>query len=139
MTDKERDDYPNLLLLCPNHSTQVDDLEPSRFPAEVLQAMKARAEAHAEPPEKWTTEGMLDDAVRQLVNVTARLQSLGPLVRIPGPAVSATLRVDPGRPPPPSTIDRYEAADSALLHPKAPQEESPPPPGRRRAGRRQGP
>jgi hypothetical protein len=41
---RERDAYENLLLLCPNHHTEVDG-DPVRWSAEVLRAMKATHEA----------------------------------------------------------------------------------------------
>src|SRR5262245_10770127 len=43
-TEKERQSYGNLIVLCPNHHTLVDSDE-SRFTVQVLQEMKAKHES----------------------------------------------------------------------------------------------
>lgn len=44
-TTEERDDYANLILLCPNHHTMIDKSEnEKRYSVEVLQAMKSNHE-----------------------------------------------------------------------------------------------
>lgn len=68
------DIFDNLILLCPLHHTRVDDLEPRKYTVEVLEDMKARGLARAEPFEKWTTEVLLDGYVRQLVIQTQLLR-----------------------------------------------------------------
>jgi hypothetical protein len=55
MTEHERNAYENLLLLCPNHHTLIDDLEPDRYTVAVLDQMKGRAERHASPP-TWSSD-----------------------------------------------------------------------------------
>src|ERR1700687_2167778 len=40
-SDEERQHISNLILLCPNHHTEVDDLRPDDFPPDVLFKMKA--------------------------------------------------------------------------------------------------
>jgi hypothetical protein len=35
MTDEQRYDFDNLILLCPNHHARIDDLEPDRFTVEM--------------------------------------------------------------------------------------------------------
>lgn len=40
MSDAERNDYDNLILLCPNHHRVVDDLEPAAWRAERLLELK---------------------------------------------------------------------------------------------------
>lgn len=47
MTDAERNDYDNLILMCPNHSRLIDDLEPDNYPADALRVMKERYEEQA--------------------------------------------------------------------------------------------
>lgn len=44
MTDDERYDHDNLVLLCPTHHTWIDRLEPHIYTAEALHEMKARVE-----------------------------------------------------------------------------------------------
>lgn len=48
MTDKERNAFENLVLMCPNHSKRIDDLEPERFSRTALEEMKRQAEAAGE-------------------------------------------------------------------------------------------
>ncbi|MEY2422817.1 MAG: hypothetical protein QOI95_2884 [Acidimicrobiaceae bacterium] len=61
-------EFENLLVLCPNHHTQIDDLEPHRYTTDVLVEMKARHEMSAPMPSKWIDE---DDLERVAKEVTA--------------------------------------------------------------------
>src|SRR4051794_19792218 len=52
----KRNAFENLILLCPNHHSEIDELTPERFSPEVLRAMKERAMQHAAPQEAWISE-----------------------------------------------------------------------------------
>lgn len=55
--DSERQGFENLMLLCPNHHTEIDDLRPDDFPPERLVAMRARHLAASSGGEiRWCTE-----------------------------------------------------------------------------------
>ena len=56
MTDDERRDFENLLLLCPNHHHLIDDLDPDRYPAEKLFAMKQRGLDASRGLPSWAEE-----------------------------------------------------------------------------------
>jgi hypothetical protein len=62
---EERNRFENLILLCPNHHSEIDDLEPERFAPEVLAEMKERALQRVEAHAKWADEDRLDDVVQQ--------------------------------------------------------------------------
>lgn len=47
MSESQRQDEPNLMLLCPNCHKRIDDLEPERFTVQMLIEMKERHLAHA--------------------------------------------------------------------------------------------
>jgi hypothetical protein len=82
MTERDRNEYPNLILLCPNHHTLVDDLEPDVYTAGVLRKMKLDAENNSYADSDWTRNtALIDRAVRQLVVISARLDFLGSLPR----------------------------------------------------------
>ena len=53
MTDEQRNDFDNLILLCPNHHRLVDHLRPFDYPVDVLRKMKADHEARAAPASAW--------------------------------------------------------------------------------------
>jgi hypothetical protein len=57
MTDDERNDFDNLMLVCPNHHRMIDGLEPERHTVEILQVMKQR---HESGWEQWASEDELD-------------------------------------------------------------------------------
>lgn len=44
MTDAQRNAYENLILLCPNHHTLIDKIEPDNYTVEELRRMKVNAE-----------------------------------------------------------------------------------------------
>jgi hypothetical protein len=67
MSDEDRRDFDNLIVLCPNHHTQVDDLEPDRFSVEILTKMKARGMEHAGSLDRWVKGQNIDQRTRQLL------------------------------------------------------------------------
>jgi hypothetical protein len=64
MTDAERNDWPNLMLLCPDHSRIIDDVEPGKWPAERLLEIKSRHE------DRWRVERLPS----RLVDLAIELQ-----------------------------------------------------------------
>ncbi|HEX4434104.1 MAG TPA: hypothetical protein VH012_04690 [Acidimicrobiales bacterium] len=76
MTDKERRHFDNLILLCPNHHSQIDDCEPERFTVEVLTEIKRKAEEAAEAWELWATDDLLNHAAEALQLTMQRLSGL---------------------------------------------------------------
>ena len=67
VSERECNAYPNLLLLCPNHHVQIDDLEPERFPPHVLEEMKERHEFHGSGPAgAWASDEYLGVIARML-------------------------------------------------------------------------
>lgn len=84
MSDLERNDFPNLLLLCPTHHTLVDDLEPDTYSVEVLTKMKEDAERNADADSQWSRNtALINRAIPVLISVMERLDSLGPTPRTP--------------------------------------------------------
>ncbi len=63
MTDDQRRDYSNLMLLCPNHHRLIDALEVEGHTAEGLAEMKRRHEEHCLDAQWWQTEDQLDHYV----------------------------------------------------------------------------
>jgi hypothetical protein len=63
--DEDRNSFDNLLLLCPNHHVEVDDLRSADFTVEVLQKMKARAESRWS--ETWASDTRLEDVAVSIV------------------------------------------------------------------------
>ena len=72
MTDRERNAYENLIVLCPNCHDMVDELQPDRFTSEMLLDMKRRAEEHAAPVDSWATEEQLTWAAQKLEEAMER-------------------------------------------------------------------
>ncbi len=81
MTDKERFDFDNLILLCPNHHVRIDDLEPEVFTVEMLTKMKWDAINAASAGNTWERDnvGLIDRAVDRLIAVMERENALGSL------------------------------------------------------------
>jgi hypothetical protein len=93
MTDEERRAYENLMLMCPNHHTEVDDLLPDDYPAEVLLEMKRKTEAaELTPPKSFNDPEYADFIARSLIVITDHLARTGPL---PNVANHAVLRDEP--------------------------------------------
>jgi hypothetical protein len=73
MTDNERYAFDNLILLCPTHHVQIDDLEPERFTVEVLTKMKNDAMSGADATSVWArSTDLIDRAVERLIVVMER-------------------------------------------------------------------
>lgn len=81
MTEEDRFDFDNLILLCPNHHVRIDDLEPDLFSVEVLSKMKWEAITGAGSGNVWERdkETLIDRAVSRLIAVMERENSLEPL------------------------------------------------------------
>lgn len=59
MLERDCNDFPNLILLCPNHHDLIDELEPQRWTVEDLCDMKAAHENRRPGDVDWCTD---DDA-----------------------------------------------------------------------------
>lgn len=57
LSETERQDEPNLMLLCPNCHKRIDDLEPERFTVQALIEMKERHLAHGS--DEWRPDASL--------------------------------------------------------------------------------
>jgi hypothetical protein len=75
MKDAERSHFDNLILLCPNHHTLVDDLEPDRFSVQALRTMKEAALSDT----LWANEQLLNRATRALIITIEHAYAAGPL------------------------------------------------------------
>lgn len=73
MTNAQRREFANLILLCPTHHVRIDELERDRFTVEMLREMKAKSEISAEPVERWSTPDRLDALSRESL---ARMRAL---------------------------------------------------------------
>src|ERR1019366_5302706 len=62
--------FENLILMCPNHHQEVDDLDPERYPVELLSDMKNRS---MEGAGDWTTIQELDRMAGQMIQKLAYL------------------------------------------------------------------
>ena len=69
MTDEERGDFYNLILLCPNHHKLIDNLEPDRFTVQILQAMKEASMSE----NIWASDDLISRATEALI-LTIELQ-----------------------------------------------------------------
>lgn len=76
MTDEERANFDNLLLLCPNHHRLVDNLEPERYSVELLHKMKSDSMISAD----WASDALLDRAARALIITIEREYAAGRLL-----------------------------------------------------------
>lgn len=98
MSESDRNDFPNLLLLCPTHHTLVDDLEPDRYTVEVLTKMKEDAERNADADSEWSRNtALINRAIPVLISVMERQDSLGPTPRTPlrePPAAQGTMNAE---------------------------------------------
>lgn len=69
MRNEERRAYDNLLLLCPNCHSLIDDLDPDGHPVDYLQEIKARHEEAAREKIEWASEADLDRYAKELLLV----------------------------------------------------------------------
>lgn len=93
MSDPERNDFPNLLLLCPNHHDLIDELEPQRFSVDDLCDMKAAHERDRPGDRDWCSE---EDSSAFVVKLAL---TNGYAILAPGQASRPPIRSD--QPPPP--------------------------------------
>ncbi len=77
MSVEECNDFPNLLLLCPNHHDLIDVLEPERFGIEDLHSMKYAHETDRPGDRDWCSDELAAQFVAKLV-VTLDLTLLAP-------------------------------------------------------------
>ena len=59
--------FENLLLVCPNHHTVIDDLEPRRYTVEVLQEMKENSLSRADAAHPWADDAILDQLAHRVI------------------------------------------------------------------------
>ncbi|MEY2581515.1 MAG: hypothetical protein QOE09_1364 [Ilumatobacteraceae bacterium] len=98
MKIEECNDYPNLLLLCPNHHDLIDVLEPERFDVDDLLDMKRAHESHRPGDRPWYSEELGDEFVAKLV-VTLGLTLVAPGERPREPIRSGTAPLPDPLPP----------------------------------------
>jgi head-tail adaptor len=71
MSDEERNDFPNLLLLCPGHHKRVDDLESDRYTVSKMEEMKEKGSGASATGSDWADDATLAtfarNAIRQAV------------------------------------------------------------------------
>ena len=81
MSVKERYSFDNLILLCPTHHVQIDNLEPGRFTVDLLRKMKNDAIERAGSGNTWArdNDALIERGIVVLMAVTARENSLAPL------------------------------------------------------------
>lgn len=89
MRAEELNDYPNLLLLCPNHHNLIDVLEPARFSVDDLLSMKLAHESHRPGDQQWCSEEYTEQLVAKLV-LTLGIKVLWPGERQREPIRSGT-------------------------------------------------
>ncbi len=77
--------YENLILLCPNHHVEIDELEPEKYTVEVLEEMKLRSEGKgtnaewvptADASRKLYRQALGELAIQRLRAQQANLESL---------------------------------------------------------------
>lgn len=98
MTNAERRDFDNLILLCPNHHHVIDALEPDRYYVERLRAMKQRGieAAQRSTPPQWKGDKAEEFAVGVLREY--RIEQVGLAWEAREPPLS-TLSVTPATQP----------------------------------------
>lgn len=66
MSDKERADWANLILLCTPHHTMVDTIKPQDYPIEVLEQWKANREGGSAGALS-TLSGITEDRLQEII------------------------------------------------------------------------
>jgi hypothetical protein len=101
LTEDDRRDYENIIILCPTHHNMIDNLEPEFFTVEVLEKMKLEAERHSESVDRsrWP-EDLVHKAAIGLVLRSAWLSGAGDLEPI-------------------DSVDSVETAGVITYHPNA--------------------
>ena len=85
MSPEERDEFDNLILLCPTHHRQIDSVAVERFTVEVLINMKERSLNAADASAEWATDELVDWAARFFIAISVYLADLGPVPITPRP------------------------------------------------------
>ena len=67
---KQRRDYPNLMVVCPNHHRLIDLLDPEGHPVELLREMKEQHESSSIDGMNWATDEQLTRYALACVAVT---------------------------------------------------------------------
>jgi hypothetical protein len=67
LSEKERNAFDNLMLMCPGCHTKIDRLLPSEHPPEVLREMKEKHLLRTPDSTRWVTDDGLDRFVAQLM------------------------------------------------------------------------
>lgn len=98
MTDGERNDYPNLILLCPNHHELIDELEPERWSVDDLCDMKAAHESHRPGDHAWCPVEVAQQFVLKLA-LAQELVVLGPGQQPPREPIRSGARLPEQKPP----------------------------------------
>ena len=87
MTDKERADYPNLILLCPQHHSETNDIV--KYTVESLEMMKKNHESDILNSKIKTNPSMLKNAINAISNIeltenkeTEKLNVFDPKIKI---------------------------------------------------------
>ncbi len=70
MSDEQRRDYPNLMVVCPNHHRLIDLLDPEGHPVELLREMKEQHESSSIDGMNWATDEQLTRYALACVAVT---------------------------------------------------------------------
>ncbi len=96
MTPEDRRHFDNLILLCPNCHTLIDDLSPDAYPVERLNEIKARHESRAEQVSIWTDEASLARFAQQAIakSMGSSETELAPEDQKPASQVSIAQHVD---------------------------------------------
>jgi hypothetical protein len=78
MTPDEGDSFDNLILICPNHHTEIDALQVERYSVDVLNDMKNRSMANPDPADSWASDQRLDQIAEVLVLIAEYSERAGP-------------------------------------------------------------
>jgi hypothetical protein len=68
MTDKERADWANLILLCTPHHTMVDKIKPEDYPIETLELWKSNREKGSTAAALSALSGITEDRLQELIS-----------------------------------------------------------------------
>lgn len=67
LSPEEVNGFENLILLCPNHHTLIDEVEPDQHPVERLKEMKQTHETRSLSRSEWASDDDLDRYVGLVV------------------------------------------------------------------------
>ena len=77
MTEKERNSFANLILVCPNCHRLIDRLDPETHTVEVLLAMNQRHESRSEP--HWAPDEALTTFAEYVIAILVESESRTPI------------------------------------------------------------